>query len=674
MPRWFDALGSRLNRMSSLVITLLAVVSALVVGAVIIILSDVERLGNGEIGAAFSELATAYSALVRGSVGSLRALSETVNNSTPFIIAGVSVALAFKTGLFNIGATGQMLAGGLATTWVGFVMDGPAIVQIPLALLAGLVGGALFGAIPGVLKARTGAHEVITTIMLNYIASFTILWALDTQLFQRPDRSDPISKFVSDEAMLPKVFGFIGLGEKFPAHSGIIVARYLGASAGTGGTPTAGTGTATGYTLHTFTTTGASTLTLSTLSTTLSGAITGTGNLTTVATGGTIILTGANTYDGTTTIPGGTVRVGAGGATGSLGTGAITNNGALIFNRTGTLTVAGAIDGTGTLEQAGTGTTVLDGVNTYSGATTVSAGTLAVTDDAGLGTTAAGTTVASGASLDLRDALVGAETLALNGGTLMASTGTSTLTGAVTLGASSTLSVAGTQLTLGGIISGATFGLTKTGAGVAILTGANTFTGPLPVNGGTLRIGGAGRLAAGTYVEAITVASGATFDYASSANQIFGTNGAAAASNTLRGAGNFLFGGSGTLTLRGDFSATGTVEVSQAVTMTGGSNGPNTALGQTAGIDIKSGGTITLAGSPNSFTGTTTSSVLTIRTGGKLTTDGSSGQTFHLGAITLAGGEIATGAGATTTVWGIYNFDRTITVTEDSTISAQFSA
>lgn len=226
MPRWFDALGSRLNRMSSFVITLLAVVSALVVGALIIILSDVERLGNGEIGAAFSELGTAYWSLVKGSVGSSRALSETINNSTPFIIAGVSVAVAFKTGLFNIGATGQMLAGGLAATWVGFSMDGPGIVQIPLALLAGMVGGALYGAIPGVLKARTGAHEVITTIMLNYIATFTILWALDTELFQRPDRSDPISKFVSEQAMLPKVFGFVGL-DSFAAHSGIIVALLV---------------------------------------------------------------------------------------------------------------------------------------------------------------------------------------------------------------------------------------------------------------------------------------------------------------------------------------------------------------------------------------------------------------------------------------------------------------
>jgi len=224
MPAWLDSLGSRLNRLSSFVITLLAVVSALVVGALLIVLSDVEALRTGNFGSAFSEVGAAYWALVQGSVGSLQALSETINNATPFIIAGVSIALAFRTGLFNIGATGQMMAGGLAATWVGFVMDGPGILQIPLALIAGLVGGALFGAIPGVLKARTGAHEVITTIMLNYIASFTILWALDTELFQRPDRTDPISKFISKASTLPRLFGFLGDRKDLFAHSGILIA------------------------------------------------------------------------------------------------------------------------------------------------------------------------------------------------------------------------------------------------------------------------------------------------------------------------------------------------------------------------------------------------------------------------------------------------------------------
>ena len=410
---------------------------------------------------------------------------------------------------------------------------------------------------------------------------------------------------------------------------------------------------------------------------TYAGVISGTGTVTKLG-AGTLTLTGANTYAGITTISAGMVRVGAGGATGALGAGAITNNASLVFNLTGTVTVAVEISGTGTLEQAGTGTTVLGAVNTYSGATTVSAGTLAITDAAGLGTTAAGTTVASTGTLDLRGVVLGAEALTLNGGTLATSTGTSSLSSAVTLGAASTLSVGGTQLTLDGVISGASFGLTKTGAGLAILTGVNTYSGDIVVSAGTLRIGGAATLGSGTYVGAISVSAGATFNYASSADQTFGTavssgNVTNASSNTLRGNGRHSFSGGGTVTLSGDFSANGTIEVSQAVTMNGGTNNANSGLGFASGIAINNGGTLTLAGGANSFTGNGASAPLVIRTGGKLTTSGASGQTFHLGATTFSGGELATGPGATESQWGIFNFSRAITATEDSTISASYS-
>lgn len=218
-----NIIGARLNRVTSLVITVLAVTTALLVGAIIIILSNLEALGNGDFGKQLAEVGSAYFALLNGSFGSLRAVSETIDNSTPLIISGISVAMAFKAGLFNIGATGQMMAGGLAATWVGFIMDGPGFVQIPLALLAALVGGALIGAIPGFLKARTGAHEVITTIMLNYICGFLLLWALDTRVFQRADRTDPISKFVSAKSRLPDLLGFINGSSNFP-HIGILIA------------------------------------------------------------------------------------------------------------------------------------------------------------------------------------------------------------------------------------------------------------------------------------------------------------------------------------------------------------------------------------------------------------------------------------------------------------------
>ena len=96
--------------------------------------------------------------------------------ATPYILAGLAVALAFKGGLFNIGAEGQLALGAVASAWVGYALpkvlntDIPAIVHVPLALGAGILAGGLWGAIPGWLKARTGSHEVINTIMMNYIA------------------------------------------------------------------------------------------------------------------------------------------------------------------------------------------------------------------------------------------------------------------------------------------------------------------------------------------------------------------------------------------------------------------------------------------------------------------------------------------------------------------------
>jgi len=224
MKSLFNKLGERLNRVSSMKLTLLAVLSALIVGAFIIIFSDVDNLKEGDILGAVSTVGSAYWALVVGSFGSLRAISNTINSSTPLILCGVSVAIAFKAGLFNIGATGQMLAGGMTALWVGFAMDGPGYVQVPLAVLAGAIGGAVFGAIPGILKARTGAHEVITTIMLNNMAAFFILWLLKTDLFQREDRTDPISKLVSTEGRLPRLFGFMDGRSDLVAHIGFIVA------------------------------------------------------------------------------------------------------------------------------------------------------------------------------------------------------------------------------------------------------------------------------------------------------------------------------------------------------------------------------------------------------------------------------------------------------------------
>ncbi|MFM7820800.1 MAG: ABC transporter permease [Actinomycetota bacterium] len=210
--------------LKSLRYTLLALLASLLVGAVIIVVTDIDALKVGDYGKAFTTVLTAYRSLFEGSFWGLRSISNTITGTTPLLLSGLAVSVAFKAGLFNIGATGQMLAGGMTALWVGFTMSGPGWLQVPLAVLAGAIGGAIFGGIAGVLKARTGAHEVITTIMLNSIASFLVLWLLKTTVFQREGRPDPISKLIADEAHLPRLFGFLEGRSDLVAHSGIFVA------------------------------------------------------------------------------------------------------------------------------------------------------------------------------------------------------------------------------------------------------------------------------------------------------------------------------------------------------------------------------------------------------------------------------------------------------------------
>lgn len=216
----------------TLLLPVLALASALVLSAFVVIISDIDnlqRLGS-EPGAALStmvgDVAEAYWALVTGSVGSLRALSETLTNATPFIMVGLGLGVGFRAGLFNIGGIGQMIAGGLAATWVGFTFDGPGIVLVPLALLAGLIGGGLYGAIPGLLKARNGAHEVIVTIMLNNVAILGLTWVLKTEVFLAEGRVDPISKPVDESARLPRLLGFLDRSD-LRVHVGFLLALAL---------------------------------------------------------------------------------------------------------------------------------------------------------------------------------------------------------------------------------------------------------------------------------------------------------------------------------------------------------------------------------------------------------------------------------------------------------------
>jgi simple sugar transport system permease protein len=220
----------------AVLVPFLAVISALIIGAVFIAAFDPvvweafgEGLGAG-LSAAWQSVVRAYSALFAGAFGSpanivagirtytqtgesaplitaIRPLTESIRITTPYIFAGLAVALGFRCGLFNIGAEGQYFVGGLATVFVGYAVKGlPMIIHLPLAILAGIVGGAIWAGIPGLLKAQTGAHEVITTIMLNYVAIRLADYMLQVGGPMAAPGFRPVSPNIEPSAYLPQFF------------------------------------------------------------------------------------------------------------------------------------------------------------------------------------------------------------------------------------------------------------------------------------------------------------------------------------------------------------------------------------------------------------------------------------------------------------------------------------
>jgi general nucleoside transport system permease protein len=213
----------------------LSFLMAFTITGIIIAVSD-EKVMN-KIGSpieflksAGASVGNAYLALFQGSIYDNRLAEsnffegfypffETLVTATPLILTGLSVALAFQSGLFNIGAQGQFIFGAIGASYVGFRFDLPVGIHILAAALAGIVLAAIWGGLVGFLKAKTGAHEVILTIMLNYIAAFFILWLLKTKAFLRQGRIDPIAPEVADSAKLPLL-----AGENFRIHAGIFIA------------------------------------------------------------------------------------------------------------------------------------------------------------------------------------------------------------------------------------------------------------------------------------------------------------------------------------------------------------------------------------------------------------------------------------------------------------------
>jgi general nucleoside transport system permease protein len=218
---------------NTVTVTVLSIVLALLIGAILIIVSDADVLAtfayltarpSDAFAASWELVSTAYANLFKGAIfdpeavsawangsGTWQAvftpISETLTYAAPLVFTGLSVALAFRGGLFNIGGQGQAVIGCITAAVAGFALPLPIVLHVIVALVAGLLGGALWGFVPGILKARTGAHEVITTIMLNYTGGLFLTWLILQQGVQDPNRTDAISKSVDSSAQLASFGG-----------------------------------------------------------------------------------------------------------------------------------------------------------------------------------------------------------------------------------------------------------------------------------------------------------------------------------------------------------------------------------------------------------------------------------------------------------------------------------
>ncbi|MGL4339692.1 MAG: ABC transporter permease [Rhodoglobus sp.] len=220
----------------SVMMSVLAVILALVAGAILIALTD--KSVQAAVGYFFSRpadtfaaiweaTAGAYSALFQGSIynfrrptvaDGIRPLTETLTFATPLIAAGLGVAVAFRVGMFNIGGRGQMLVAAGAAGYVGFAWPLPWGIHLIVAVMAGMLAGALWGGIAGLLKAYTGAHEVIVTIMLNYVGFYLLSFLLRTPgALQAPGSTNPTTPPMRDTAVFPDL-----LGAKYNLHWGFI--------------------------------------------------------------------------------------------------------------------------------------------------------------------------------------------------------------------------------------------------------------------------------------------------------------------------------------------------------------------------------------------------------------------------------------------------------------------
>ena len=203
---------------------LIAVILALLVGAIVIVL-----IGENPV--------FVYKTLFNNAIGNRDGWGNVLFRATPLIFTGLTVAFAFRCGLFNIGGEGQVYIGSFLATWVGFTFTHlPAFLLIPLCILAAAAGGALWAAVPGILKAKTGVHEVIVTIMMNWIASSLTFFLVlkfkapptEAMVAAGVKQMIPHTSEIAEAARLPRLYNiFKFLNIDFPAYNQVNVSFFI---------------------------------------------------------------------------------------------------------------------------------------------------------------------------------------------------------------------------------------------------------------------------------------------------------------------------------------------------------------------------------------------------------------------------------------------------------------
>lgn len=201
--------AERLKRLIHIATPFISVAIAVIIGSIVILLSGKDPIA-------------AYSAMFRGSFGGVRQVGETLLRATPLIFTGLAVAYGFRTGLFNIGAEGQLFLGGLAAAFFGVKLGGlPWAVSVPLVLVCAALAGAAWAFIPAVMKAKIGAHEVITTMMFTYIGRYLVSWVISGPF--KDEGAIPQTPQLPVNSQLPRISDVLTFIEPNRAHLGVVV-------------------------------------------------------------------------------------------------------------------------------------------------------------------------------------------------------------------------------------------------------------------------------------------------------------------------------------------------------------------------------------------------------------------------------------------------------------------